>query len=276
MLFLGQSGVGKTTLAICFARRLYGDQWRNHLHEFNASDDRKIEAIRTKIKPLSQSTVDQIIFFDEADGLTLESQQALRRIIEKSQHTTFILSANVESKLIEPIRSRCVPFRFKRLSDVQVIEKLTNICKAEEVNFTFSDDERDCFMQIIQESHGDMRKGINILEKIITANKELNVKSVLEMKSVPMVSEALILAIEGKFADAKNKIEDAYIMGGSNVDGIVDDFYIAVGELKDENNMIRLYYELGELEHKLRTTNRPLIQLIAFIAFAWITPHMGR
>jgi replication factor C small subunit len=276
MLFLGPAGVGKTTLAVCFAKALYGENYRNHFHEYNASDDRKIEVIRTKIKPQSQSVIDQIIFFDEADGLTLDSQQALRRIIERSQHTTFILSANIESKLIEPIRSRCVPFRFKRLSDVQVLDKLAKICEAEGVKVTFNDEERDAFKQILEESHGDMRKAINVLEKIITAKKELNVKSVLEMKSVPLVSQALNTALEGKLVDAKNFIEDAYAMGGSNIDGIVDDFYFAVSELKSEDIQACLYHELGELEHRLKTTNRPLIQLTSFVAYSWVVTHVGR
>jgi replication factor C small subunit len=282
MLFLGKSGTGKTTLAICLARALYGDQYRNHFHEFNASDDRKIEVIRTKIKPLSQTTVDQIIFFDEADGLTLDSQQALRRIIERSRHTTFILSANVEAKLIEPLRSRCVPFRFRPLPKENIAQMLEVILKGEGVNKTsdgsmsLNDEEREGLLQIIEESHGDMRKAIQLLEKIITANKVLNVKSVLETKTVPMVGEAIKIALEGNFLESKNKIEDAYAMGGSNIDGIVDDIYLAVAEVKDNEVQVRLYYELGQLEHHLRTTNRPLIQLVAFIAFVWVTSHVGR
>jgi replication factor C small subunit len=286
MLFYGPAGVGKTTLARCFAKAIFGENWKLYFHEFNASDDRKIEVIRTKIKPLSQINVElQIIFFDEADGLATannETQQALRTIIEKAPHTVFILSANVESKIIEPIRSRCVPFRFKPLPKESIAQMLEVILKGEDINkttdgsMTLNDEERDGLLEIISQSHGDMRQALQLLEKIITAKKTLNVKSVLETKTVPLVGESLNIALEGKFAEAKNKIEDAYAMSGNNIDGIVDDLYFAVSEVKDNNIQARLYYELGQLEHHLRTTNRPLIQLTAFIAFVWVTSHVGR
>ena len=276
MLFIGPAGTGKTTVAICLAKALHGTSWRTYFHEFNASDNRKIDFIRSDIKPLSQSVVEQEIFFDEADGITFDSQQALRRIIEQSPNTTFILTANTETKLIEPLRSRCVIFRFKALTEDQIKTKLFDIFQKEKVDVKFNEEEREALIQIIKESHGDLRKAINILEKIITSNKELNVKSVLEMSSVDLVTDAVNTAIKGNFEGAKNLIEDAYIVSGNSVDRVIDDLYFAVDKVEDNDVKIRLYHELGVLDHQVRTSTKPIIQLVAWISFAWICPRLKK
>jgi replication factor C small subunit len=69
LLFSGPPGVGKTACAICVARELFGEDWMNNFTELNASDERGIDVVRTKIKnfartsPLGQAEF-KIIFLD--------------------------------------------------------------------------------------------------------------------------------------------------------------------------------------------------------------------
>ena len=49
-LFAGPSGIGKSTLAIVVAKKLYGEDWRNNFLELNASDSRGIDTIRGPVK----------------------------------------------------------------------------------------------------------------------------------------------------------------------------------------------------------------------------------
>ena len=86
LLFSGPPGVGKTTAAICLARELYGDSWRRNFLETNASDERGINVVREKIKDFARTrpfgeAEFKIIFLDEADALTPDAQNALRRTI---------------------------------------------------------------------------------------------------------------------------------------------------------------------------------------------------
>jgi len=284
MIFLGMRGVGKNSIAQIVARHYLGEGWLQHFHEYNASDSRKLEDIRQVIKPMSKLKVKQIINLTECDGMIELAQQALRRIMETSENTVFILDANDESKIIDPIKSRCAEFRFHPLSEEAVIRRLVAICEAEKVNL----DEKGNFIlslpveqglsQIYKISHGDMRKAINELEKIITAKKEINPQTVLELsKTINLVYDSLKTAFAGDFEKAKNLIEDSFILSGQNTDIILDALTDGISQLPINDEVkIRLFYELGELEHRLGSTHRAIIPLTAFVSFAWIAPHLRK
>ena len=63
---------------------------------------------------------------------------------------------NVSSKIIEPIQSRCAILRYVRLTDEQVLTRLLEVCKAEEVAYT-----EEGLEALIFTSEGDMRNALN-------------------------------------------------------------------------------------------------------------------
>lgn len=70
--------------------------------------------------------------------MTEGAQQALRRTMEIYSHTTrFALACNSSEKIIEPIQSRCAMLRYGKLSDAQVLAKIIEVCKIENVRSTF-------------------------------------------------------------------------------------------------------------------------------------------
>ncbi|EQD72745.1 replication factor C small subunit, partial [mine drainage metagenome] len=88
LLFAGPPGTGKTTAALALARDLYGENWRDSFLELNASDERGIDTVRTKIKEYARTAPIggvgfKLLFLDEADNLTAEAQASLRRLMER-------------------------------------------------------------------------------------------------------------------------------------------------------------------------------------------------
>ncbi|MEM4475138.1 MAG: replication factor C small subunit, partial [Fervidicoccaceae archaeon] len=165
MLFAGPPGTGKTTAALAFARDLYGEDYRKYLLELNASDERGIDTIRVKVKEFARTRASgpvpfKLIVLDEADNMTADAQQALRRIMEIFTPTSrFILIANYSSKIIEPIQSRTALFRFTPLRREHVVERLRMIAEREGVSY----DER-ALEAIYEISEGDLRRAINVLQ----------------------------------------------------------------------------------------------------------------
>ena len=117
LLFAGQSGTGKSTAAV-----VIGYELGYTIHEFNASDERGIDFIRNRVKTLCQTSGlwnKNLIFLDEADGLTKPAQEALRRIMETTD-AIFILTCNNITSIIPALQSRCTKFTFKPYSSEDI------------------------------------------------------------------------------------------------------------------------------------------------------------
>lgn len=155
LLFYGKSGVGKTTVAQAMARDLDAG-----FLEFNASDQRGIDDIRENIIPAMANNFYQykIIFLDESDMLTNESQMALRRPLEKFQKPIVILSCNEKDRLKDYIISRLQTYKFEDISKNKIKERLNYIKKEESFDGVDVD-------EIAEESNGDLRKAINLLDR---------------------------------------------------------------------------------------------------------------
>lgn len=203
LLLYGPPGTGKTSTIRALGRELFKEHFASRVIEFNASDDRGINAVREKItgeaRKLSTETPCQdgstvpafkIIILDEADAMTDEAQDALRVIIEQySGVTRFCFICNYISKITDAIKSRCSKVYFKKLTTECMVSKLNEIALSE--NMTL---EEKILKSIIEVSNGDMRKAIVILQDLKylynyrkTLNKNLSEMSMEELKLISTI-----------------------------------------------------------------------------------------
>ena len=168
LIFHGPPGTGKTSTALALANQLFGGKhMKRRVMELNASDKRGIGSVRSKIKTFASLAVPpgpvpyKIIILDEADSMTKDAQNALRRVIEThSAVTRFIFICNYVSKIIDPILSRCARFRFKSLERKSLIDRLRFV--AEKEGLVIEGD--DAYETLVDISGGDLRKAITFLQ----------------------------------------------------------------------------------------------------------------
>ena len=269
LLFSGSAGVGKTTTALCISKEILGDHWRDYTLELNASDERGINMVRERVKKFSRfAGLDtkipfKMIILDEADEMTSAAQTALRRIIEDaSKICRFILIANNLSKIISPIQSRCVVFKFTKISCKDIIPQLKTIAKQENVK----SDEKGLDV-ICNYTEGDLRHAINILQAAASSGNvtESVVKSVVGLTKTKDVQDVLKLALDGKISDARNKmIELIKVYGMSESDFLK---YINQAVFNSKTDSLEGILEtIAKYDYRILVGSNPEIQLSALLA----------
>ncbi len=265
MLFAGQPGIGKTVSAVALAHEVFKDTFSQNFLELNASDERGIDIIRGKIKDFAASlpygdVKFKIIFLDEADALTREAQNALRRTMENYAKTCrFVLSCNYSSKIIEPLQSRCALFRFKPLAEDEVTKRLEYITKEEDLKV-----EKDAYNALVYASEGDLRKAINYLQTSAALGDKISEDTVYKVaaRAKPEeVKQVLELGLEGKFEEARKNLDKLlfeYGMSGEEV--ILQIYKEVINSDMDGLKKVELIDKIGE--YNFRITESLLAHLV--------------
>ena len=275
LLLAGIPGTGKTTMALCIARELFGDNWKTFTLELNASDERGINTVRDRIKGFSRysrasfgNVPFAIIILDESDQMTRPAQTALRRIMETSSRTSrFILICNYSNKIIEPIQSRCAIFRFSKLNKTAMVDHIKNIAEKEKLQVSSEVAEK-----IIDYSNGDLRYAINALQTVAAYGEgEITEKTVLQVvgeASPKQVQLMLTRALSGNFSEARKMMYDLigqYGFSGSEIVRQVQRELMKVSYLTDSQKA-ELTNIIGEYDYRLTQGANSDIQLSALLA----------
>ena len=271
LLFAGPAGCGKSTIALIIAKKLFGKNWKQNFLESNASDERGINVIRSKVKDFARTKAIgdvpyKIIFLDEADALTADAQNALRRTMESySNSCRFFLSCNYSSKIIEPLQSRCCVFRFKLISDDDIKKRLAYIIEQEKVDIDDAAINAICNL-----AEGDIRKAINLLQTASINTKKVTESSVYDVASIAEpkeIKEMLSLAINGKFLEAKKLLTDMLLKHGISGRDIIKQISEQVYALDiSENIKVNIIEKVGEFEHRINQGGNEQIQLESMLA----------
>jgi replication factor C small subunit len=269
MLFAGPPGTGKTTGALALARGLFGQDWHANFLELNASDERGIGVVRGKIKDFARTQAMggefKIIFLDEADALTKDAQNAMRRTMERySNVCRFILSVNYSGKIIEPIQSRCAIFRFRPLKNEDIKGRLLHIKKSEKLKASEGGIDAILYM-----SEGDLRKAINLLQSAsafgdITEDVIYQVGGMVKPDEIKGILQT---AIEGDFMKARDALRKLVISSGVSGEDVVAQFHREIFNLPiPSDSKIKLAGVIGEYDFRIKEGASELIQLEALLA----------
>jgi replication factor C small subunit len=158
LIFYGQAGGGKTTLAKLIVQNLDCD----YLY-INASDERGIETIRDKVSgfaSVASFKPIKVVILDEADFLTIQAQASLRNVIETFSRTTrFIMTCNFVERIIDPLQSRCQVIKIVPPSKSEVAKHLAWILEEEIISYTLED-----IKIIVNQYYPDLRKCLNTIQ----------------------------------------------------------------------------------------------------------------
>ncbi len=100
----------------------------------------------------------------------------LKTLEEPPPYAIFILATTEKHKILPTILSRCQIFDFKRITLIDTVEHLKEICKKEEIKA-----DKASLQVIAQKSEGCMRDALSILDKIVSfTNGEVTYNNTLE------------------------------------------------------------------------------------------------
>jgi len=195
LLLHGPPGTGKTSTIHAMAYELFGPKiYKERVIELNASDDRGINTVRNNIIKFCKTAIGskdpnypcpdfKLVVLDEADAMTSDAQEALRKVLETtSEITRFCFICNYVERIIEPIVSRCMPLKFKPIRNNKIFDKVKEISIQE--NLAVSD---DCLHTLIDMSEGDARKTIMNLQNtqyLIKYKKNITSKDIIKMNGI--------------------------------------------------------------------------------------------
>ncbi len=273
LIFAGPAGTGKTTSALAMVRELYGNKKAINTTylELNASDARGIDVIRTYIKDFAKAKPPsdisfKILILDEADNMTAPAQQALRRTMEKyTRNCRMILICNYSNKIIPPIQSRCVVFRFSSLRNEDIKSRIKFVANKEDINIS-----PNGLNALVDVSKGDCRRAINYLQSCGTISKTIDQDVVFRVAGeVPpeRIREVLKTALKGQLQFSLKLLNDITREYGLSGINIVKNLHREIYDLDvSEDVKIELTKILAEFEYRLSQGGTEEIQLQALLA----------
>uniref|UniRef100_A0A8C5DP02 Activator 1 subunit 5 n=1 Tax=Gouania willdenowi TaxID=441366 RepID=A0A8C5DP02_GOUWI len=274
LLFYGPPGTGKTSTILACARQLYKErEFNSMVLELNASDDRGIDVVRGPILSFASTRTIfkkgfKLVILDEADAMTQDAQNALRRVIEKyTENTRFCLIGNYLSKIIPALQSRCTRFRFGPLSPDQMIPRLEFVIQQENIDIT-----PDGMKAIVTLSSGDMRRSLNILQSTSMAYDKVSEETVYTCTGHPLrsdIANILDWCLNQDFTTAYKQILQLKTLKGLALNDILTDIHLLVHRVDFPPAVrIELLIKLADIEyvHRLASGTSEKIQLSSMVA----------
>lgn len=272
LLFYGPPGTGKTSTILACAKQLYSPtEFNAMVLELNASDDRGIGIVRDQILSFASTKTIfkkgfKLIILDEADAMTNDAQNALRRILEKfTENTRFCIICNYLSKIIPAIQSRCTRFRFGPLTEDKMKTRLEHIVKQENVDIT-----NDGMKSLVYLAFGDMRKALNIMQSTHLAFNKVNEENVYNCVGHPSKNDMLNVInwlLNDDFTTIYNRLIHLKTLRGYALQDILNEVgrFIQLIEFP-QKVLVHILDKLSDIEYRLSFGTNEKLQMSSLIS----------
>jgi replication factor C small subunit len=182
-----------------------------------------------------------------------------------TRNCRMILICNYSNKIIPPIQSRCVVFRFSYLNNDDIKERVKYIANQEKINIS-----SDGLNALVEVSKGDCRRAINYLQSCGTISKKINQDIVFRVAGeVPpeKIREILHTALEGQLQFSLKLLKDITREYGLSGINIIKNIHREIYDLSiSEDLKIEISKLLAEFEYRLSQGGTEEIQLQALLA----------
>jgi DNA polymerase III subunit gamma/tau len=186
-LFCGPRGVGKTTCArilakaincdhpapdgeacnVCPSCQSFNEGISMNIHELDAASNNSVDDIRAlvdQVRFAPQEGKYKVYIIDEVHMLSSSAFNAfLKTLEEPPPYAIFILATTEKHKILPTILSRCQVFDFKRITNLDIIHHLLEICEKENIPA-----DKSSLELIAQKSEGCMRDALSLMDRMVS------------------------------------------------------------------------------------------------------------
>lgn len=312
-LFSGPRGTGKTTIAKIIARLVNCEHLidskpcgkcyncvnfnnSNDVVEIDAASNNGVDEIRElrdKINLVPSNSKYKVYIIDEVHMLTNQAFNALLKTLEEPpSYVIFILATTEPSKIPLTIASRCQKFRFSKISDDKIVDRLREIAKMENIEVT-----DDALYEIARISDGGMRDSINLLDQLVSyCNSKITVEDVYAVNGSVSYNDLFLLLnnilsnnkvdiinfIDNIDADGKeiNKfiqelmlfLKDVILYKNTNVlsnINVKNEYIIEISKLYSDDLLYKLIEELNNIQSSVKlSTHGSIIFMTLILKFS--------
>ena len=232
ILFVGDSGSGKTSLVNSLMKEYYGDiSYRDDILIINSLKEQGIHYYRTDVKTFCQTRCSipnkkKIVVLDDIDNINEQSQQVFRNCIDKySNNVHFISSCSNVQKVIDSLQSRQIIIKMKPLSSIYLNNILQDVKNRENISM---DAMAEKF--VLELASGSVRILLNYLEKFKILNEHVTqelVNQVCTNISFSTFDEYTSFILKSDLSEGVSILYELFDRGYSVMD-IYDNYFLYV------------------------------------------------
>ena len=232
ILFIGNSGSGKTCLINAIIKEYYGNiTYNDDILTINSLKEQGIQYYRTDVKTFCQTRCSipgkkKIVVLDDIDNINEQSQQVFRNCIDKyNGNVHFISSCSNVQKVIDTLQSRMIIIKIKPFTLSNLNNILQKVKKHENIKLDKKTDEF-----VLTVANGSIRILLNYLEKFKIMNEPITfnlVNNVCTNISFVIFENYTNYVLKSNIKDAIRIFYDLFDKGYSVMD-IYDNYFLYV------------------------------------------------